>query len=174
VEEYESFVSELGKPNLLILQFSRSGKHRNQRVMQQQSRLSTLAALERERPRDGNIDLASITCLVQFNRIKIMKCELYVWVFEFVSPNEVGKERERCRADKPNRKPPNLALRRTFGSEDGGFRLLEDTNGVCIKYLALGRYSRVAARSREKFQAKFVLQIGYSLTDRGLSNVQPA
>jgi hypothetical protein len=92
--------------------------------------LEILAALKREDARDGDIDLASVTCLVQFDRIEIMECKLYVRILQFVSANEVRQERERCRADKPDRKPPNFALGRPLGSEDGSLRLLKDTNGV--------------------------------------------
>jgi hypothetical protein len=104
--------------------------------MQQYSRLSVLAALKREGPCDGDIDLTSVTGLVQFDRIEIMECKLYVRIFQFVSANEVRQEGEGCRTDKPDRKPPNFALGSPLGSEDGSLRLLKDTNGVRIKYLA--------------------------------------
>jgi len=54
--------------------------------------LSVLAALKRKGPRDGDIDLASVTCLVQFTGIEIMECKLYVRIFQFVSANEVRQE----------------------------------------------------------------------------------
>src|SRR4029077_17082686 len=111
------------------------------------SRLSILAALKREGPRDGDIDLASVTCLVQFGRIQIMKCELYVRIFQLVSANEVGQERESCRTDKPDRKPPNFAFGSPFCGENGSLGLLKDTNGVLIKYLAFWRHTRVAMGS---------------------------
>ena len=65
--------------------------------MQQYSRLSILAAFRRKGTGDGDIDLASVTCGVHFDRIEIMECELYVWILQFVSANEVGQERKRCR-----------------------------------------------------------------------------
>jgi hypothetical protein len=58
-------------------------------VTQQDSRLSIPAALKREGTRDGEIDLASVTCLVQFNRIEIMECKFCVRILQFVSANEV-------------------------------------------------------------------------------------
>src|ERR1700756_603340 len=103
-----------------------------------------------------------------------MECELYVRIFQFVSANEVRKEREGCRTDKPDRKPPIFALGSPLGSEDGSLRLLKDTNRVRIKYLAFRPQTRVATGSRKEFQPKFVFQIRHSLANRGLSNMQPA
>src|SRR5205814_8080045 len=108
VKEYESFIGKIGKPNPFALQLSRSRQDCNQGVTQQYSRLEILAAVKREGARDGDIDLASVTCLVQFDRIEIMECELYVRILQLVSANEVRQERERCRTDKPDRKPPTL------------------------------------------------------------------
>src|SRR4029077_13079532 len=173
VKKYESFISQVGKPNLFSPQFSRSREDRNQGVPQQYSRLSILAALKREGPRDGDIDLASVTCLLQFNRIKIMECKLYVRIFQLISANEVRQKGEDCRTDKTDRKPANFALGSPLGSDDGGLRLLKDTDGVRIKYLAFRPQTRAATGSREEFQSKFTLQIGHCLTDRGLSDMQP-
>src|SRR4029077_10979101 len=155
VKKYESFISQVGKPNLFSPQFSRSREDRNQGVTQQYSRLSVLAALKRRGPRDGDIDLDSVTCLVQFDRIEIMECKLYVRIFQFVSANEVRQERECCRTDKPDRKSPNFALGCPLGSEDGSLCLLKDTNGVRIKYLAFRGHPSIAMASRKEFQSKF-------------------
>ena len=95
--------------------------------------MEILGALRREHACDGDIDLASIPCLVRPDRIEIMECEFYVRILQFVSANEVRQERERCRTDKPDRKPPNFALGRPLGSEDGSLRLLMDAYGVRIK-----------------------------------------
>jgi hypothetical protein len=63
-EKYESFIGKVDKPNPFALQLSRPREDRNQGVAQQYSRLSILAALKREGARDGDIDLASVICLV--------------------------------------------------------------------------------------------------------------
>jgi hypothetical protein len=99
MEKYESFIRKVREANLFALQLTRLREDRNQGVMEQYSRLSIPAALRREGASDGDIDLASVTCLVQFNRIEVVECKLYVRVFQLVSANEVRQERERRRTD---------------------------------------------------------------------------
>jgi len=59
-------------------------------------------------PRDGDIDLASVTCLVQFNRIEIMECKLYVRIFQFVSANESGRKESVAEPINPIESLPTL------------------------------------------------------------------
>src|SRR5207237_9035308 len=95
-----------------------------------------------------------------------------VRIFECVYANEVRQERECCRTDEPDRKPPNFALGCPLGSEDGSLRQFKDTHGVRIKYLAFRRHPSTAMGSRKEFQSKFVRDIGHALTARRLSNLQ--